>query len=159
MAPRCMHSAALVASLTAVSMRIASSGSISIAAGTRSTPLVPGMRMSHSMRAMRWRLSCCSASSPEPAAVALRVRQRLGTVGKAVLNARLQVPCDVAHEGLPEVTAHHVAAERQRQPCLGVPPLTEVDPEVQAAVGVGQLALVDQQSRVRPAGHHVLFDL
>src|ERR1043166_3394990 len=26
------------------------------------------MRMSHSMRAIRWRRSCCSASSPEPAA-------------------------------------------------------------------------------------------
>src|SRR6184192_4329007 len=65
---RALHSAALVASLTAVSMRIASSGSTSSAAGTRSTPLVPGMRMSHSMSAMRWRLSCCSASSPEPAA-------------------------------------------------------------------------------------------
>src|SRR5713226_213047 len=68
MAPRCMHSAALVASFTAVSMRIASSGSISRASGTRSTPLVPGMRMSHNISAMRWRLSCCKASSPEPAA-------------------------------------------------------------------------------------------
>src|SRR5439155_9273690 len=68
MAPRCMHSAALVASFTAVSMRIASSGSISMACGTRSTPLVPGIRMSHSMSAMRWRRSCCSASSPVPAA-------------------------------------------------------------------------------------------
>src|SRR6266513_1500849 len=68
MAPRCMHSAALVASFTAVSMRIASSGSISIACGTRSTPLVPGIRMSHSMSAMRWRRSCCRASSPVLAA-------------------------------------------------------------------------------------------
>src|SRR6185437_10069341 len=68
MAPRCMHSAALVASFTAVSMRIASSGSISMAWGTRSTPLVPGIRMSHSMSAMRWRRSCCRASSPVPAA-------------------------------------------------------------------------------------------
>src|SRR6266566_2346487 len=68
MAPRCMQSAALVASFTAVSMRIASSGSISMACGTRSTPLVPGIRMSHSMSAMRWRRSCCRASSPVPAA-------------------------------------------------------------------------------------------
>src|SRR6266403_1873293 len=43
MAPRCMHSAALVASFTAVSMRIASSGSISMACGTRSTPLLQGV--------------------------------------------------------------------------------------------------------------------
>src|SRR5438876_2178706 len=68
MAPRCMHSAAVVASFTAVSIRMARSGWVSRACGTRSTPLVPGMRMSHSMRAIRWRRSCCSASSPEPAA-------------------------------------------------------------------------------------------
>ncbi len=68
MAPRCMQSAALVASFTAVSMRIASSGSISMACGTRSTPLVPGIRMSHNMSAMRCRRSCCRASSPVPAA-------------------------------------------------------------------------------------------
>src|SRR5713226_2642369 len=43
MAPRCMHRAALVASFTAVSMRIASSGSSSMAWGTRSTPLLPGL--------------------------------------------------------------------------------------------------------------------
>src|SRR5256885_5949790 len=232
MAPRCMHSAALVASLTAVSMRIASWGAASSAAGTRSTPLVPGMRMSHSMSAMRWRLSCCSASSPVPAAytsnccccrnflrafrmgssssttriwtgpamsatlvllsptdhdlalalheadlhrpreqarpmrprqqlnhgppaglsiihgvvvhvhadeaisagdvqpatVRLRVRQGLRPVGESVLNARLQVPCDVAHQVRTEVTPHHVAAERQRQPCLRAPPLAAAEP-------------------------------
>src|SRR6059058_1697585 len=63
-----MHRAALVASFTAVSIRMASSGSISSAWGTRSTPLVPGMRMSHSMSDTRWRRSCCRASSPDPAA-------------------------------------------------------------------------------------------
>src|SRR5438876_2188809 len=68
MAPRCMHNAALVASFTAVNMRIASSGSTSSAWGTRSTPLVPGMRMSHSINDTRCRRSCCKASSPEPAA-------------------------------------------------------------------------------------------
>src|SRR6266851_4617530 len=62
-----MHRAALVASLTAVSIRMASSGSTSRAWGTRSTPLVPGMRMSHSISATLWRWSCCSASSPDPA--------------------------------------------------------------------------------------------
>src|SRR5437763_7823779 len=269
MAPRCMHSAALVASLTAVSMRIATSGSPSRAAGTRSTSLVPGRRMSQSMSAMRWRLSCSSASSPvraaytsnccccrnflrafrmgssssttriwtgpamsatlvllmggwwilhqlpqpsltfyeadlhrpreqarpmrprqqldhgppaglsiihgvvihvhadeaigaggvQPATLPLRVRQGLRPVGEPVLNARLQVSCDVAHQVRPEVAPHHVAAERQRQPCLRAPPLAEVDPEMQTAVGVGELALVNQQSRVRPAGRHVVFDL
>ena len=95
----------------------------------------------------------------EPAAVRLRVRQRLRPVGETVLNARLQVACDVAHQGRPEVTAHHVPAERQRQPRLRAPPLAQVDPEPQPAVGVGKLALVDQQSRVCAAGRHVVFDL
>src|SRR5438105_3205313 len=63
-----MHRAGLVASLTAVSIRMASSGSISRAWGTRSRPLVPGMRMSHSMSDTRCRRSCCRASSPDPAA-------------------------------------------------------------------------------------------
>src|SRR2546430_16720530 len=71
----------------------------------------------------------------EPAAVRLRVRQRLRAVGETVLNARLQVACDVAHQGRPEVTAHHVPAERQRQPRLRAPPLAQVDPELQPAVG------------------------
>src|SRR5437867_649445 len=222
MAPRCMHNAALVASFTAVSMRIASSGSISMACGTRSTPLVPGIRMSHSISAMRWRRSCCRASSPVPAtytsycccvrnflrafrmgssssttriwtgpaisatdvllkggwwrqppqpslpchegdfhwpreqargvgateqlghglsagwavvhrvgvyvhpdkpvdarwvqapAVGRRVRQGLGAVGQAVLNAGLEIVGDVSHQRVAQVTAHDVTTERQR---------------------------------------------
>src|SRR5213595_603350 len=216
MAPRCMHRAALVASFTAVSMRIASSGSISMACGTRSTPLVPGIRMSHNMSAMRCRRSCCRASSPVPAAytsycccvrnflrafrmgssssttriwtgpvtsatavllrgqpsltchegdlhrpreqartvgaseqlgyglsagrsvvhrvgvdvhpdepinaslveaaaVRRRVREGLGAVREAVLNAGLEVAGDVPHQRVSQVATHDVAAERQRQ--------------------------------------------
>src|SRR5882762_5631670 len=280
MAPRCMHRAALVASFTAVSMRIASSGSISMACGTRSTPLVPGIRMSHSMSAMRWRRSCCRASSPVPAAytsycccmrnflrafrigssssttriwtgpvtsatavllmdggrmdggrgsldlhnlhqppypsltchegdlhrpreqarplgageqlghglsagwavvhrvrvyihpdepvdarwvqaaaVSRRVREGLGAVGEAVLNAGLEIPGDVPHQRVSQVAAHDVATERQRQARLVVPPFAEVDPEVQPAVGVGELPLVDEEPRVRAAHRHVLLDL
>src|SRR6266568_826825 len=258
MAPRCMHSAALVASFTAVSMRIASSGSISMACGTRSTPLVPGIRMSHSMRAMRWRLSCCRASSPVPAAytsycccvrnflralrmgssssttrictgpamsatdvllmgvlhkhgspsqtchegdlhrpreqartvgaseqlgyglsagrsvvhrvgvdvhpdepinaslveaaaVRRRVREGLGPMREAVLNAGLEVAGDVPHQRVSQVATHDVAAERQRQARLVIPPFAEIDPEVQPAVRVRQLPLVDEEPRVRPA--------
>src|SRR5881296_3247820 len=260
MAPRCMHRAALVASFTAVSMRIASSGSISMACGTRSTPLVPGIRMSHSISAMRWRRSCCRASSPVPAtytsycccvrnflrafrmgssssttrictgpamsatdfllngspsltchegdlhrpreqaravgaseqlgygpsagrsvvhrigvdvhpdepinaswveaaAVRRRVREGLGAVREAVLNAGLEVAGDVPHQRVSQVATHDIAAERQRQARLVVPPFAEIDPEVQPAVRVRQLALVDEEPRVRPTRRHVLLDL
>src|SRR6266496_4182256 len=63
-----MQRAALVASLTSVSIRMARSGSISMACGTRSTPLVPGMRISESINVTLCKRSCCSASSAEPAA-------------------------------------------------------------------------------------------
>src|SRR3977135_4532931 len=263
MAHRCMHRAWLVASFTAVSMRIASSGSISIACGTRSTPLVPGIRMSHSMSAMRCRLSCCKASSPLPAAytsycccvrnflrafrigssssttriwtgpamsatqdslgdslkkwrrplyldspgrargcgvrrherdvdgrgeqprpmrtpeqlrdrlsagravihgvgvdvhpdepidarwveaaaVRRRVREGLGAMSEAVLNAGLEIAGDALHQRFAQVAAHDVAAQRQRKARFVVPPLAEVDPEVQPVVGVGQLPFVDE---------------
>src|SRR2546427_1784808 len=269
-----MQSAALVASFTAVSMRIASSGSISIACGTRSTPLVPGIRMSHSMSAMRWRRSCCRASSPVPAAytsycccvrnflrafrmgssssttriwtgpvtsatrsslwrfgegsagcpppsltnlalgfhegdlhrpgeqarpagareqlghclsagravvhsvcvdvhpdepvdagwvetpaVRRRVCEGLGAVGEAVLNAGLEIACDVAHQHVSQVAAHDVAAKRQRQARLVVPPFAEIDPEVQPPVGICQLPLVNKHPRLRATRRHVLLDL
>src|SRR3989449_449892 len=269
MAPRCMHNAALVASFTAVSMRIASSGSTSIACGTRSTPLVPGIRMSHSMSAMRWRRSCCRASSPvlaaytsycccvrnflralrmgssssttriwtgpvtsatavlliggrwrmvdhlqppltfheadlhrpreqarpagareqlghclsadravvhsvcvdvhpdepvdagrvETAAVRRRVCEGLGAVGEAVLNAGLEIACDVAHQRVSQVAAHDVAAKWQRQAGLVVPPFAEIDPEVQPTIGIGELTLVNEDSRLRATRRHVLLDL
>src|SRR6266853_2956919 len=108
MAPRCIHRAALVASFTAVSMRIARSGSISRAWGTSSTPLVPGMRMSHNINATLWRRSWSSASSPDPAAYvsncccvknflsALRIGSSSSTTnteGRAVDSAKLRTPC------------------------------------------------------------------
>src|SRR2546430_5630843 len=239
MAPRCMQSAALVASFTAVSMRIASSGSIAMACGTRSTTLVQGIRMSHNMSATRCRRSCCRASSPVPAAytaycccvrnflrafrmgssssttriwtgpvtsatavllrgspsltchegdlhrpreqartvgaseqlgyglsagrsvvhrvgvdvhpdepinaslveaaaVRRRVREGLGAVREAVLNAGLEVAGDVPHQRVSQVATHDVAAQRQRQAGLVVPPFAEIDPEVQPAVRVRQ---------------------
>src|SRR2546428_694270 len=278
MAPRCMHRAALVASLIAVSMRMARSGSISNARGTRSTPLVPGMRMSHSINATLWRLSCCNASSPEaaaytsnccwarnffralrmgssssttrtetgpelstkrdslpslrengarqpvwvaparrgvrlcrgpkdevprrrskaravgsgeqfgdrlapggtivngvgvhvhahepvglrrvqPAAETLRMTQGFSPMGEAVDNARLEVAGDRAQQVRAEVVAHDVAAERQGQPRLAVPPFPHVRPEMQPAGAERELALVDQQARVRATGRDGVLDL
>src|SRR6266571_3141186 len=187
-----MQSAALVASFTAVSMRIASSGSISMACGTRSTPLVPGIRMGSSSSTTRIctgpatsatdfllngspSLTCyegdlhrpreqaravgaseqlgygpsagrsvvhrigvdvhpdepINASLVEAAAVRRRVREGLGPMREAVLNAGLEVAGDGPHQCVSQVATHDVAAERQRQARLVIPPFAEIDPEVQ----------------------------
>src|SRR5213079_906454 len=84
-----------------------------------------------------------NASWVEAAAVRRRVREGLGAVREAVLNAGLEVAGDVPHQRVSQVATHDVAAERQRQARLVVPPFAEIDPEVQPAVRVRQLALVD----------------
>ena len=58
-----------------------------------------------------------------------------------------------------DVAARDVDAERQRQPRLEQPPLAEVEHLVQADVGERQLALVDQQAVVGPAGRDLVRDL
>ena len=58
-----------------------------------------------------------------------------------------------------DVAARDVDAERQRQPRLEQPPLAEVEHLVQADVGERQLALVDQQAVVGPAGRNLVRDL
>src|SRR5213078_4623507 len=100
-----------------------------------------------------------NASLVEAAAVRRRVREGLGAVREAVLNAGLEVAGDVPHQRVSQVATHDVAAERQRQARLVVPPFAEIDPEVQPAVCVRQLALVDEEPRVRPTRRHVLLDL
>ena len=58
-----------------------------------------------------------------------------------------------------QVLAHHVAAERKRQARLAVPPLAEVDDEVQAAIAERELAFVDEETRVDLAIDDRVFDL
>src|SRR5712691_5461936 len=135
MAPRCMHRAALVASFTAVSMRIASSGSSSMACGTRSTPLVPGIRMSHSISAMRCRRSCCKASSPEPAAYTsycccVRNFLRAFRIGSSSSTTRIWTGpamsatgvllMGVLHDGSPSRTCHEGDFHRPREQARAV---------------------------------------
>ena len=59
----------------------------------------------------------------------------------------------------PEVAPHRVAAERQGQAGVLQPPGAEVGPEVEAGVGVGELALVDQQPDVDLAPVDRVLDL
>src|SRR5437762_10108118 len=80
-------------------------------------------------------------------------------VSQSVLDARLQIARNRAHQAFPEVASDDVAAERQRELRLLIPPLAHVGPEMQTAVGVGQLALMDQESRIGVSGSDAIFDL
>ncbi len=95
----------------------------------------------------------------EPTAEALGMSQGLGSVRQAVFDARLQVARNGAHQLTAQVASDHVAAQRQREPCLLIPPLTHVRPEVQPAVRKSELPLVDQEARVGFAGGDELLDL
>src|SRR5439155_15189168 len=64
-----------------------------------------------------------------------------------------------AHQLRAEVAPNNIAAERQRQLGLSVPPLTHVGPEMQTAVAKGQLALVDQEPGIGFSRGDVVFDL
>ena len=71
------------------------------------------------------------------------------------LSSRLTWPNQVGAE----VAAHHVAAQRQRQPRLLLPPHAEIDDEVQPLILERQLPLVDDKPRVIFSFLHRLEDL
>ena len=58
-----------------------------------------------------------------------------------------------------EVAPHRVAAERKRKAGLLQPPGAEIGPEMESGVGVGELALVDQQSDLDLAPLDRVLDL
>ena len=58
-----------------------------------------------------------------------------------------------------EVAARDVDPERKRQAGLEQPPLAEVDGRFEAVLLVGELTLVDEEARVRPAGLDLVHDL
>ena len=60
-------------------------------------------------------------------------------------DARAQIAGNLRDDLRPEVAPHGVAAERQRKAGVLLPPGAQIGPEVEALVGVGELALVDQQ--------------
>src|SRR5206468_8219561 len=58
---------------------------------------------------------------------------------------RAQVARDLAHDPGAQVAPDDIAAERERETGLLEPPCAEVLPELEALLGVGQLALVNQE--------------
>src|SRR5438874_995295 len=87
-----------------------------------------------------------------------RVLHRLVAVVEPGLDRLAQNVRDVEQRARPEVATRDVRAERQRQPGVQQPPLAEVDDLLEPRIGVGQLALVDQQPRVGPAGDDLVHD-
>ena len=59
----------------------------------------------------------------------------------------------------PEIPADRVAAQRKGQAGVLQPPGAEVGPEVKPGVGVGELALVDQQADIHVAPVDRVLDL
>src|SRR3989441_6053612 len=80
------------------------------------------------------------------------------SVCEAVLDAGFQIARNVAHELRPEVPAHHVAAEREGEPGLRTPPLPQIRPQVEAPVGVRELAFMDEQAGGGPSVRDVVLD-
>src|SRR4029453_2505442 len=70
-----------------------------------------------------------------------------------------QHPGEIVQRLRPEIPPRHVDSERQRQTRLEQPPLAEIDDLAQPFRLVRQLALVDEQARVRSPGLHLVEDL
>src|SRR2546427_11624933 len=85
--------------------------------------------------------------------------QCVSAVRQTVFDARLQVARYGAHQLVAEVAPDHVAAQRQWESRLLVPPLAHVRPEVQPAVRERELTLVNEESCVGLSGGDELFDL
>ena len=71
------------------------------------------------------------------------------------LSSRLMLP----HGLVTQVAAHHVAAQRQRQPGAVLPPDAQVHDQLQALILKRQLALVDDEPGVEAARRHRTEDL
>ena len=63
-----------------------------------------------------------------------------------IKNALSQQPGDPRYHRLAQVFADHVSPQRQRQPRLVKPPLTQVGNFVEALIAVIELSLMDQQA-------------
>ena len=67
---------------------------------------------------------------------------------QAVFDALLEQPLDVADRLRAQILAHRVRAQRQRQAGLLLPPVAQVDDQLQILVAVGELAFVNDQPGV-----------
>jgi len=80
-------------------------------------------------------------------------------VFEAVRDRGAQQARHAQYQLLAQVTADHVAAEWKRQSAgFRRPPLAQVDDAVQSGIAVGQLAFVNDETRIRVARSDVLDD-
>ena len=95
----------------------------------------------------------------EAASVLHRVVERSRPMLQSIRYAVVKMARNLPRHRLAQVLSHDVAAEWEGQAGLAKPPLAEVLDEVQAVVGEGELALVDQQADVDLAGDDGVLDL
>ena len=79
-------------------------------------------------------------------------------MAERVLDALAQRFGHGLHQRMAEAALDGVAAEWERQAGLLAPPAAEVNDLVQAALGVSQLAFVNDEARVELAGDHLRDD-
>src|SRR5262245_25754077 len=86
------------------------------------------------------------------------VLERLAAVRERVLDRLPHELREPLHQRLAEVAPHGVAAQRQRQPGLLLPPDAEVEHLRQPLPAVGELALVDHEAGLGTALAHLVED-
>ena len=84
----------------------------------------------------------------EVAAVFFGIRQGLLPMVEPVLNTLLQEIGHLAHGDRPQIAADGIAPQREREPCLGEPPLPQIDDQVETLVLKRELTFVNYQSGV-----------
>ena len=67
---------------------------------------------------------------------------------EGVADAFLEQPADLADGCVAEIVADHVAAQRQRQSGLFLPPDAEIDDQLQTLILKGELAFVNDEPGV-----------
>ena len=84
----------------------------------------------------------------EIAAVLQGVVQRFVAMFEPVVDAFLEQPVHVAHRRRAQVFANGVGPQRQRQAGLVVPPVAQVDDQLQTAIAIGELPFMNDQAGV-----------
>ena len=115
----------------------------------------PGQQSAHRLAAARAEIErpIVHVHADEPvglgaiqiAAILQSVVERFVAMLQAVRDAFLEQPVDVANGLGAQILAERVGAQRQRQAGFVVPPLAQIDDQLQTAIAVGQLPFVDDQ--------------
>src|SRR5690349_9979334 len=98
------------------------------------------------------------ATALETARVLHGVIECSSPVLKPVRYAGAQVARYISHDGQAKILPYNIAAEWKGQPSLLVPPLTHVGDQVQTAISVGELPLMDEKPQFYISIHHGVFD-